>query len=70
MFFQQFFSGFPNKQDPSLDVSNDELYEILGLPKNSSQSEIKKKFFKLAKKYHPDKGGESEKVEICIRKYY
>lgn len=64
MFFQQFFGGFPNKQDISSDVSNDELYEILGVKKNYSQSEIKKAFFKLAKKFHPIKGEESKRVEI------
>ncbi len=29
-------------------------YKILGLPENASKKEIKKKYKKLAKKYHPD----------------
>jgi DnaJ-class molecular chaperone len=29
-------------------------YEILGIPKNSSASQIKSAFRKLSKKYHPD----------------
>lgn len=31
-----------------------DYYEVLGIPKNSSKDEIKKKFRELAKKYHPD----------------
>ncbi|XXG61120.1 hypothetical protein AAC387_Pa04g2854 [Persea americana] len=31
-----------------------DLYEILGVPKDASQDEIKKSFHALAKKYHPD----------------
>ena len=30
------------------------LYDILDVPVNASQSEIKKSFFALAKQYHPD----------------
>ena len=32
-----------------------DYYKILGVSKNSSQEEIKKKYKKLALQYHPDK---------------
>jgi DnaJ-domain-containing protein 1 len=31
----------------------EDFYKILGVPKGSSKSDIKKKYFELAKKYHP-----------------
>ncbi len=36
-------------------------YDILGVPKNASQDDIKKAFRKLAHQYHPDKTGGDEK---------
>lgn len=31
-----------------------DYYDILGIPRNSSSKEIKKAYYQLAKKYHPD----------------
>mmetsp|Transcript_21189 Transcript_21189/g.66551 ORF Transcript_21189/g.66551 Transcript_21189/m.66551 type:complete len:417 (-) Transcript_21189:70-1320(-) len=39
------------------------LYEILGVSKSASASEIKKAFRKLALKKHPDKGGDPEEFK-------
>ena len=39
------------------------LYEVLGVPKSASATEIKKAFRKLALKKHPDKGGVPEEFK-------
>jgi len=38
-------------------------YDILQLPTNATEEEIKQKFRSLAQQYHPDKGGDPEKFK-------
>lgn len=42
-------------------MSNKDYYEILGVNKGATKDEIKKAFYKLAHKYHPDKKEGDEK---------
>lgn len=46
-----------------------DYYKILGVPRDASQEEIKKAFYKLAHKYHPDKGGDPEKFKEINEAY-
>jgi molecular chaperone DnaJ len=49
-------------------LNNDELpnyYEIIGVAKDSTPEEIKKKFRELAKKTHPDKTKENSEEEMA-----
>jgi curved DNA-binding protein CbpA len=44
-------------------------YEILGIDKNSTDSDIRKAYRKLAVQHHPDKGGDAEKFKEVNNAY-
>ena len=44
-------------------------YDILGIPKNTSPTEIKKTYRKLAMLHHPDKGGDSDRFKDINEAY-
>jgi DnaJ homolog subfamily A member 2 len=54
--------GGGRSRAPQGPVDNKEFYELLGVSQDASEAEIKKAYKKGALKYHPDKGGDPEKV--------
>jgi len=73
-------TGSPIKQDAEdkqerkeqVDSTRSNFYQLLGVSKNASQHEIKKKFDVLALKYHPDQDNSSiaEQQFIAYRQAY
>ncbi|XP_023338143.1 dnaJ homolog subfamily C member 5 [Eurytemora carolleeae] len=51
-----------------LSQSGDSLYLLLDIPKTSTEQEIKKKYRRLALKYHPDKNPDNAEAEEMFKK--
>ena len=70
MFFNDFFDFDGMHRDdfggpfsrPVVTVDNRRLYNVLGVDSNADESQIRKAYRLLAKQNHPDKGGDSAKV--------
>jgi len=59
----------PKENDVSrLSRSGNSLYELLDIPKASSAVDIKKKYRRLALKYHPDKNPDNVEAEEMFKK--
>ncbi|MFH1299294.1 MAG: DnaJ domain-containing protein, partial [Patescibacteria group bacterium] len=45
-----------------------DLYEILGVPKGASDTDVKRAYRKLAQKYHPDLNKDDKEAEARFKK--
>jgi DnaJ homolog subfamily A member 2 len=50
--------GFSHSVDEEKDVDTQQLYDVLGVPKEATEQDIRKAFRKLTLVHHPDKGGD------------
>jgi len=50
-------------------MSKKDYYDVLGVSKTASANDIKKAYRKLAKEYHPDKGGDEQKFKEISEAY-
>lgn len=49
-------------------MAKEDYYELLGVPRNASDSDIKKSFRRLAMKYHPDRNRDNPNAEEQFKK--
>lgn len=59
--FNVYYESFKEKGVVDFNFYDPKILTQLGLPYNADSNDIKKRFRELAKKYHPDTGGDSEK---------
>jgi hypothetical protein len=53
----------------NIDKNKEESAKILGVNRDADIREVKKQYFKLAAKYHPDKGGDKETFQKISNAY-
>ncbi len=74
MFFHPFFDFDGSGYGPQAgsyyqrgeDVNNSRLYEVLGVPRNATDAQIRKAYLVKAKQMHPDKGGNPVEVVFSL----
>lgn len=50
-------------------VERQQALAVLGLPPDATRQEIKRRYRELAKKYHPDRGGDQKEMRRIIAAY-
>ncbi len=50
-------------------VERQQALAVLGLPSDATRQEIKRRYRELAKKYHPDRGGDQQEMRRIIAAY-
>lgn len=50
-------------------IERQQALAILGLPPNASPEQIKRRYRMLAKRYHPDRGGDQRQMQRIVAAY-
>lgn len=50
-------------------LERQQALNVLGLPPNATRQQIKRRYRSLAKKYHPDRGGDRQQMMRIIAAY-
>lgn len=62
-----FWSSRANPVRPILE--RQQALAVLGLPPDATRQQIKRRYRELAKKYHPDRGGDQKEMRRIIAAY-
>lgn len=68
-FYQVYYRSYREHGLTEVPLYNPDILAQLGLPGYADSSEIKHKFRELAKRYHPDTGGDSSKFIELMENY-
>jgi len=68
-FFSVYYRYYTENRMMNFSMYDPDILRWMGLPPDSGLHDIKKKFRELAKKYHPDTGGDSSKFIELIENY-
>jgi len=60
-FYRIYFQNYKENGLTLADVHDPHLLELLGLPPHAGARDIKSRFRQLAMRYHPDRGGDSDR---------
>ena len=50
-------------------LARQQALNVLGLPPNATRQQIKRRYRTLAKRYHPDRGGDQQQMQRIIAAY-
>ncbi len=64
---QALWGSFANPVRPLLE--RQQALSVLGLPPNATRQQIKRRYRALAKKHHPDRGGDQQQMQRIIAAY-
>lgn len=68
-FFNVYWKFYKENGMINISVYNPDMLNQMGLPFNADSNDIKKRFKELAKKYHPDTGGDDNKFIELMENY-